>query len=656
MRAGLGPTQLRQKDGIAALAYLAVFVVTVFGAYWALFGQFRVWDDEGVFEYGIRLFDHGHPLYSGFYTDYGPFSYELWGGLFALLGRNITTDSGRLIQVVIWSFSCLALGLASHRLSRRLAVGISVQALSFIVLWVMDNEPMHPGGLIILLLSVAVCVVVFGLERWPRGSLFALGAIVACVVLSKVNLGGFAAIALVFATVMAHPALRARSWLRRLAAVVLVAVAPVLTLSNLSQDWAQRYAILIAGGALALVIVAGSVRVTADHGPAGLAAARKFAGSWIAGVVAAGVVIVGIAIVSGSSLSALITDVFIQPSQTSKILADNPPGFGARVVPWALVAVAVVWGLRRSGVLRHPEYASRLATALPRLIAGLAIWLSVASIAPLSIGPDPVFALAAALAWLAAVPPSGSIQTPPQYFARLFITALALLVGLDAYPVTGSQVWFGAVLFLVCGAICIGDGLSELEAWGEARAGANSPRISLSPLLGVFATALAIIFLYNAEQEVVAYQSEYESNVPVHVNGASHLRLGIDQASGIEQVIALLRAHCRSLVSLPGRSSFNEWSGLPTPLALLVLEDGPATMTAADQRRALSAVRSTPGLCVLMTAETGPGPGPGLAVNYIPTHFHSIADISGASDSGPFAYTVEVRGKPRRPHAHRRHG
>ena len=627
----------------AAVAYFAVFALTVLGAYWAIFGQFRPWDDEGFFEYGIRLLDQGHHLYSGFYSDYGPFGYELWGLLFKVAGRTISTDSGRLIQVGIWCFSSLLLGLASHRITHRLAIGISVQALSFTSLWVMDNEPMHPGGLIVLLLAIAVCLVVFGLDRWPRMCLFALGAMVSAIALTKVNLGGFAFIALAFATVMAHPSLRTRAWPRRVVTVVFVGVAPVLMYSNLGQDWDQRYAAMVVGGTLALSIVAGVPELTAGGSSALLLpSVRSFIGWLIGGMVVVAVVIVGAVLVLGTTLNGLILDILIRPLNTGSVLQVEPAQLGSNVIIWALFAVGVAWGLRRSGALGLSDHFSGLASGLPRILVGLAIWLSVASMAPFSVAPDAVFALAMPLAWVAAVPTRAQLATPPNYFMRVFITALALLEGLTAYPVAGSQVWFGSALFLVCGAICVADGLADLGAWQRER-GSAGDRLDARQLLNACAIAVALVFVYNAEQDAASYRSIYASNVPLSIKGASRLRLGIQQASAIEQVVALLKDHCQSLLSIPGRSSFNEWTGLPTPVDLVIEENGPLAMSTEDQRRALDTVRAMPRLCVLMTTETGAGATTGLVVQYIADHDRPIATIAGTSISGNYSYTVEVR-------------
>src|SRR5271156_5322168 len=69
---------------LAPLAYLAVLIGSAFAAYWAMFSQFAPYDDSGYFINSIRLFNSGQALYDRVWTDYGPFSYELWAAVFGL--------------------------------------------------------------------------------------------------------------------------------------------------------------------------------------------------------------------------------------------------------------------------------------------------------------------------------------------------------------------------------------------------------------------------------------------------------------------------------------------------------------------------------------------------------------------------------------------
>jgi hypothetical protein len=616
---------------LTAIIYLAVFAATVIVAYWALFSQWQIYDDEGFFEHGIGLFIQGHLVYNQFYTDYGPFPYELWGLVFGLIGRTLTTDSGRLIQTAIWTLSSLGLGLASHRLSRRLTVGVSVQALSFGTLWVMQNEPMHAGGLIVLLLTLIVCAVVFGLDHWPRASLFAIGALVACITLSKLNLGGYAFVALAFATVMAHPRLRVVTWARWVVSIAFVAVAPVVMYRDLGDDWAQRYAVLVAAGALALIMVIRSIEPEPNE-DTGLASGRHFVGWLAAGLATATIVVVGVVLVLGSSLRTMIDDVVVRASHQSSI-ATVPVTLGPGVLYWAVGAIAVAVGLRRSGAFKLAARIPSLVTGSARLTVGLAIWMSIAGIAPFSIAPDTEFALAMALAWVVVVPARGE-PAGSKYFARVLIASLALLEGLDAYPLAGSQVGFGAVLFLVCGAICVADGWTDIEAWTRDRVSLDSRKLAPATLLGACAVALTIGFAYSEiEQPGEAYRAQYDANVALDFYGATHLRVPPAEAAVLDQVVALLKSHCDNLLSLPGQFSFNDWTGLPSP-GNLVSEEQDWGLTSPYQAQALATARAMPRLCILESGPVIPAQVTGL-IEYIEHDFRPIANIG--------TYTVEVR-------------
>ena len=97
--------------------YALLVVLCLLAAYWAMFSQFAPYDDEGFFDYSLKLFVGGHTLYNSVFSEYGPFYYELFGGLFALIGHGVNTDAGRLIQLVVWVAASLGLGLVAHRLT-----------------------------------------------------------------------------------------------------------------------------------------------------------------------------------------------------------------------------------------------------------------------------------------------------------------------------------------------------------------------------------------------------------------------------------------------------------------------------------------------------------------------------------------------------------
>src|SRR5262249_15553029 len=153
---------------------------------------------------------------------------EAWGGLFSLFGIPIDLDSGRMATMVAWVLTGLTLGLATWRMTRSIVLGIVVQMVVFASLSVAVNEPMHPGGIICLLLAAIVAISCGVREKVSVGPIALLGMAVAALILVKINVGAFALAAVVLICAVSYPALSSRRGLRLLIEVAFVAVPVVL--------------------------------------------------------------------------------------------------------------------------------------------------------------------------------------------------------------------------------------------------------------------------------------------------------------------------------------------------------------------------------------------------------------------------------------------
>src|SRR5258706_827579 len=91
----------------AAIPFAVVTVLFAPMAYVSMFNGFHAYDDEGFFLVTIRDFLSGHPLLTPYVPLYGPFFYELMGGLFKLLGLQPTHDVGRWVTLAIWLTSSI---------------------------------------------------------------------------------------------------------------------------------------------------------------------------------------------------------------------------------------------------------------------------------------------------------------------------------------------------------------------------------------------------------------------------------------------------------------------------------------------------------------------------------------------------------------------
>jgi hypothetical protein len=572
-----------------------VLVGCALSAYWSMFDGFQRYDDEGFTDYTISLVAHGHPLYHSV-IGYGPFPYELWGGLFALSGHPLTIDAGRLITWVLWVATSLLIGLTAQRLTGRLTLGVISQVLSFTVLSALTKEPMYPGGNIAEMLMLLVAVAAFCGATRPRASLVAFGVLLAASLLTKVNAGGFAIIAVAYSVVVVLPGLRSWRTLRWLVTAAMVLVAPVLMSADLGHEWAQNYALLVAASALALVLV------TYRGGPA-YPDDRALARVWAQWLVGAGVltlvVILGIALLMGSSPSDLYRGIIGTPSSQKNIFAI-PLQLDSSIVYPAIAAVAGAWVVRERMTVGDAEGGTpSLVGALLRVGAGLAIWFSLAAASPFNLldsFPGRPLSLGLVLAWVAAVPTASASGDLWPRLLRVLVPSLAVIGTLVAYPVAGTQVQMGTVPFVLCGALCVGDGWNELQAWSAAsRAGADrrTPWAVMSALTAALALALAI---HQVGRPMETARSAYVADTALPLSGATRVHVDAQLAGNIVQLASLLRARCRSVITFPAMMSVNYWSGLPPPSTLFA-ETFWSVLQPAQQQAVIAAAEAAPGLC-----------------------------------------------------------
>ncbi len=583
------PRPARFKLGIGAV-YGLLIVVCAIGGYWYMFSRFSPYDDEGFFDYTLKLFTDGHPMYTSVFSDYGPFYYEVFGGLFRLTGRSVTMDAGRLIQLSLWIASSAGLGVAAHRLTGRLSLGVTALAASFALMTTLAAEPMHAEALICLLLTAIVLVVAFALRSAPRGSIVALGALAAFLLLTKVNVGGYTIVALGFAAVMAGRSLQRRAWTRMLAAAVFVLVGPAVMIKTLDTRWTLTYAALavLSTAALVFVVMPRSVPESDDE-----------SGRWpvwlLSGFAIAFVFVLVIVFVLGTSPVDLFDQTVVVPTRQATALTIPAP-LGGKVIWWGLAAAVIAWGLRQAGrtLATGAVPAPSLTSGLLRGIAGLAILLSLVDQFPFAISPTAPFGLAMPLAWVSALPSSQDAVGARARLVRVLIPSLAILQALLAYPVAGSQKYLGSILLVICGVMCLGDAAVEVVAVGREGRGA----LTSSTVSGVLlAVAVGAVFQLVV-QPVQEHRDEYRSYVPLRIAGATHVRLPAPTAAAYSQIVGLVRSRCHTLATLPGMYSFNIWSRLPSP-SPLTAQPFWHLLSDSQQRQVLASARLSPGLCLI---------------------------------------------------------
>lgn len=636
--AGVAPPRvvirLRRDDGrlrlaYALLIYAAVLVPCTLLAYWMMFTQFQWYDDEGFFEYSLRMFMAGHPLYSSVYTEYGPFYYLFFGALLKITGIGITTSSGRVIQLIVWLTASLGFGVATQKITGRLWAGLLALLGTFSLMDQLTNEPMHVAALVCWLTAAMALAIAFGLERWRRAGPMVLGALAAALTLSKVNVGGYAVIALIFAAVVAGPAWARHRPLPLLASALFTLVSFGVMARELDTWWAPRYAALVALSAAALVLAvwpqARDAEAT-DEDP-------KFFLHLLEAYAAVIVLISAITVLLGSSPWTMLRETIITPSSQESLL----------VIPLGTTQLALVFGCLGAGLALATRLSwtgltasesGRAAIGVLRLVAGLLMFLPLLDLPPFH-GVNYPYFLAWPLVWVVTLPLPD--QRPRARLIRVSLASLAITQSLLAYPVAGSQVRLGGLLFVPCAALCLADGISELKP-SLQRAGFT--RLAVAPaLLVVLFTAWA--FLSDVINPLSSYHHRWAKRPDFSIAGAHMLRPPRKQARILEEVVSTVRAHCGALMELPGLYSFNIWSGVDTPSPMNGEQPYWATLSSTQQAQVLRAAKASPRLCVIQdpsaaTLYTAGGPVPrGPLVDYLTDDFRPLATYN--------VYTIAVR-------------
>lgn len=603
---------------LGLLAFAAVTVVTSLIAHPRIFTGFANYDDEGYMLTALKSFLNHGSLYDDVFTQYGPFYYEFWGGVFSIFGLSVNHDGGRTVTMVVWVLSSLLIGLSAWRMTRSILLGLATQMIVFGALVTLVNEPMHPGGIIVLLVSTIVSISCFVRDRVSPYSLALLGGAVMALILVKINVGTFALAALVLVCAVSYPALAQRRWLRPVVEVGFVALPLLLMTSKASEAWARHYAVHVAVAALAVVI---ALRARS--------AGRRDSEElwWLGGGLLVVAVTVCVAIVAaGTSPSGLVEGIVKQPLRQSSAFSI-PLGLSNRIYLFDLLALAGAVGYWYAGRGRQERSAAWTAfvSALSILI-GLEMALSV-------IGRTVLFdSLTFAgfqlgmlsFAWVALIEAPGEDKATE--FARLLLPPLAVMQALHAFPVAGSQVLWSAFLLIPVGALCVANGVRGVVA---GLSGQRERRALFG--IGAIAAVAAMVVLVNIQlkQGLDQARAAYDGSTSLGLPGAEDVRVSPEEAEHYQAIVAAINRNCESFVMLPGMDSFYIWTQQDPPTGYNAT--GWTTLfDDAHQRRVIEDTSSIEGLCLLENDPIAKSWGageipPGPLVRYLHRGFVPIA-------------------------------
>jgi hypothetical protein len=640
-RSGGWLESLRDPTIVAIALYALVTLGALVAGYFAIFTQFAPYDDEGTLLVTLNAFAHGHSLFNEIYTPYGPFYYELFGGILALVGHDITTDISRTTVLLIWVAVSLLSGITAQRLTGRLELGLTGMIAAFATLGVLINEPMHPQVLCVVLIGVFSALAVFGPGRpsrvvWTGG---AAGALLAALVLTKLNLGVLAVAATIIAIALTVGPFANRRWIRWLVIAGALLLPVVLTAQDLDIEWVRNLSAMDLLAMLAVIVAAWSVRPVPDEEDP--VTPRWVLGAVIGFVVAFVAIMVAI-LLDGSTLSKAYEGMVTEAQRVREVNMTEFPN-PAAAVDWAVAAVAAAALAVRLKLGERPA----LWPGILRAVAGLVIWFSIANIKP--IGLDPAAnnpdSVAAVLAWVAVIPPAGVVETPYKRFVRVLLAALAVAETLQVYPVAGSQMGIAAFVYVPVGALCLADALTSLRRWSEARGGGLALQ-RLGVVVSVVAAAVAVDFAINViARPAVSGAINYHHQKSLDLPGAGDLRLTPEAAETYEGLVAMIHENkCTTFIGYPNIDSLYLWAEIEPPVPYAP----GAWVNALDserQQQIVEELKASPRPCLIRSdarAELwlrgAPAPDRPLA-NYVLNDFQPVAEI------GEFQFELPTAGQ-----------
>lgn len=526
------------------LIFCLLAVVLVAAAGMMMFSAFMFYDDEGYVLISLRNFATNGHLYGEVYSQYGPFPYVLYY-LLHLVGFPFTHTAGRLLTLGAWSGAAIAGASLVWRDTRSQAARLAVLAATFVYLWIMVSEPTHPGGLIAIVTAVMAYLghrFILGDDTHAWARVVGMGA--AVLLLTKINVGGFAALSAVAWFLIHHK----RAAIRRYAPICLIAGVVVLPFALmrplLAADWVQTYAFLFACTGIAAV---GAIAPVGD--------ARTNARTLLTGLVwaaGAGSIVLAVVFARGTTVADVLEGVLLRPIR-------HPVHFNLSF-PWpvgvraaALISLGLftaAWVGRRRGVTRVDEF-----VAVGRLVAALVL-VTLFLRFPLS-SPDNLFlAFGIPWLWLFLWPLAGEDAT--RVAARSWVGLLFLGQCLHGFPVRGSQTAWGTFLALP---------VVALGAWSAAHwLATRYPQSWLRNRVVTLAVQIAVLaFAVNSSRSLIEVGNRYYEGRDLRLPGAERLRLPEDASALFQLLTVNAAAHGDLLFSLPGMFSFNLWSDVPTP-------------------------------------------------------------------------------------------
>jgi hypothetical protein len=568
------PAAVRIFDAILSIGLIGGGVLF---ALFVLATQFANYDDEGYMLVLISQYIKRGHLYSDVFSQYGPF-FTLFGKFcFAGLGIPLNHDGGRLVTFSAWIAAAAFGGWTVYRQSAELVVGTA--ACGALLLWghFLAVEPMHPQFLVLLLSTAGICVSFWRRTTWMA---FALGALGAALILTKINVGAFyaAALGLAMATMLPDSIWRTAA-LR--GGALFGGLLPLLLMRSQLRPNLRLFL-------AATVCIAATLSISGRLSPK-----SRFGWSvlrWCAtGAALMSSAILVFALLDGATPTALVNGILLWPTR-QPLIFRVPLYISGRVLVGAgtlaigsVVLCAV--GMRQVGRFREESGCICFLAGMVAIEACFFGYPTIA-LACLPLGAIPIFT--------GAVPNDG-------VFGRVMLMNWCALNLLQAYPVAGSQVALATTPLFIWGCLSVWDGAGGAAA--VLRRSGLSPYFSPAWLARIAVMVLGCTgYLWTARMFGSGSFHQYLRNPASSLQGADWLHLAPQQEQCYRTISENVRKNCDVLFTLPGMASFNSWSGVRPPNGWNMTV-WTKTFDAEHQQKILEILQMHQGACVIQNNE-----------------------------------------------------
>lgn len=492
---------------------LLVFCLCATLGWYLLFSNFRTYDDEGILLMASKLFLGG----AGFYTDikwiYGPGQLATIRWLHDWLSIPLSHSALRYITLGYWFLLCGVGSVLVFRLTRSLWWAIAGLSALFLFTTSIVNEPGHPQSLIAAL-TVSIPVLAYR-QRTGPGTLgwFWVGAILATIFYIKINAGIFCLAAVGTALL---PRLVSSRWhsLVRIVLVGLSAAFPfVLMFPLLAQPECLPFAALASAGCSALAFST-SAPYRADH---------NSVSSWYG--LPVGFVVVSIAALTFAALNGAYPGDIHESLLSYAASHSDFYHYFRSYTYYQLGSAALSLTLALVYSLAPGRALGRQITIWGKRYLVLAASFALFTDSPAT--SQGMIGYAAPWAWLLAVGSSRSLS-------RDFLSALATWSVLLAYPIPGSQIYFGSCAVLLAAIVCAADlfNAKSLEP------GASLFRQKSVDFVGIGLVGLAVFAL---SLELVRARAQFLQFERLDLPGTGSLAIEPQRARTYRKLIAQLQ-------------------------------------------------------------------------------------------------------------------